>query len=198
MDIVQTAPRERFVDFYDTWYRPELMTVIIVGDVNADRVEPMIAKALAPLAARGPARALPDRGQVSRFDGLRVKHHHEPEAVATTVSIQTVTPYTTEPDTAANRLKYLPALDRHRDPQPPPRRPRQGGERAVQQRPHRRQRGLRARARGLDRAHRQARPVGRRRSRLPTRKSAAPSNTASSPPSSAKSRPTTATASNRP
>jgi zinc protease len=108
MDIVQTAPRERFVDFYDTWYRPELMTVIIVGDVNADRVEPMIAKALAPLAARGPARALPDRGQVSRFDGLRVKHHHEPEAVATTVSIQTVTPYTTEPDTAANRLKYLP------------------------------------------------------------------------------------------
>jgi zinc protease len=108
MDVVRTAPREEFVDFYDTWYRPELMTVLVVGDVPVERVEPLLDAAMGPLTARAPARALPDLGTITTFEGLRVRYHHEPEAVATTVAIQTVVPEARRPDTAAKRLADLP------------------------------------------------------------------------------------------
>src|SRR5687767_8761012 len=37
-EVLKTAGRERFVDFYDTWYRPEAMSVVIVGDIDVDTV----------------------------------------------------------------------------------------------------------------------------------------------------------------
>jgi len=108
MDVVRTAPREEFVDFYDTWYRPELMTVIVVGDVPVERIEPLLRSTFSPLTARTPARAQPDLGSINVFEGLRVRHHLEPEAVATSVAIQTVVPEPRQPDTAAQRLANLP------------------------------------------------------------------------------------------
>lgn len=33
-EIIQTAPREQFLEFYETWYRPDRMVVIAVGDFN--------------------------------------------------------------------------------------------------------------------------------------------------------------------
>jgi len=107
-EVIASAPRSEFVDFYDTWYRPERMVVVAVGDFDPAAVEQQIVAAFSPVTARAPARAEPDLGRIAAFEGVRVKHHFEPEAAATTVAIQTVTPYAFEPDTAANRLKYLP------------------------------------------------------------------------------------------
>lgn len=42
MLVVQNAPVERFVDFYQKWYRPNLMAVIAVGDFDPDEVERQI------------------------------------------------------------------------------------------------------------------------------------------------------------
>ncbi|MBK1877768.1 M16 family metallopeptidase [Pelagicoccus mobilis] len=42
MFVVQNAPAERFVDFYKKWYRPNLMSVIAVGDFDAEEVERQI------------------------------------------------------------------------------------------------------------------------------------------------------------
>ena len=106
--IIEQAQRDRFLDFYNTWYRPELMSVIVVGDIDPAAVEKQIIAAFTPLAPRGPARPAPDLGKLSTAEGVRVFHHAEPEAPNTTVIIATVTPYTHETDTAANRLKYLP------------------------------------------------------------------------------------------
>lgn len=39
MLVVQNAPAERFRDFYEKWYRPDLMAVIAVGDFDAAEVE---------------------------------------------------------------------------------------------------------------------------------------------------------------
>ena len=33
-DVLERADRPAFTDFYDTWYRPELMTVLVVGDID--------------------------------------------------------------------------------------------------------------------------------------------------------------------
>ena len=106
--VIEKAQRERFADFYDAWYRPELITVVAVGDFDVSAVEAQITAAFSGLTARAPARAKPDRGQLTAFTGVRTFYHSEPEAPSTSVSISTLTPYAGEPDTAANRLKDLP------------------------------------------------------------------------------------------
>jgi zinc protease len=44
MEIVRTAPRQAFLDYYYDWFRPELTGVIVVGDINVDEVEALIKK----------------------------------------------------------------------------------------------------------------------------------------------------------
>ena len=43
-DVIAKAPRSEFVDYYRTWYRPENITVMLVGDSASDRVIPLIEK----------------------------------------------------------------------------------------------------------------------------------------------------------
>ncbi len=52
-------PREEFADYWNTWYRPENMTLIVIGDFKADRIEREIKKRFAEFKARGPARTPP-------------------------------------------------------------------------------------------------------------------------------------------
>jgi len=108
VEVIQSAPRERFVEFYETWYRPELMSIVVVGDIDPARMEQKIIDAFSPLQGRAPAPPPPDLGKLKAFEGVHVFHHHEAEAPATTVTINTVVPYQRKPDTAANRLKDLP------------------------------------------------------------------------------------------
>jgi len=42
IDTIRTAPRQAIVDYYDTWYRPELATLIVVGDFDPARMEKRI------------------------------------------------------------------------------------------------------------------------------------------------------------
>ena len=46
MEIVKTAPRQRFVDFYEKWYTPDNTTLIVVGDVDVAKLEKLIDKTL--------------------------------------------------------------------------------------------------------------------------------------------------------
>ncbi|MES1167027.1 MAG: pitrilysin family protein, partial [Pseudomonadota bacterium] len=107
-EIIEKADRTPFLDFYNTWYRPERMAVVVVGDIDPANVEKLISTAFSGITDRAPARPLPDYGKVALPTGLRVDFHAEPEAAATTVSIETITPYAHETDNTANRLKYLP------------------------------------------------------------------------------------------
>ncbi len=109
-EVIEKAQRDRFLDFYNTWYRPELMSVVVVGDVDADAVEKQIEAAFSALKPRAESRPAPDLGRLDQAsaEGVRVFHHAEAEAPDTSVSINTIQPYHKEPDTAANRLKYLP------------------------------------------------------------------------------------------
>ena len=106
--VIEGAPREEFVDFYNTWYRPEKITVIAVGDFDVDAFEKQVVAAFSPLTARAPVRAAPDRGTVTATAGLRTYYHPEIESPATEVSISTLTPQGFQPDTVANRLESLP------------------------------------------------------------------------------------------
>lgn len=108
VEVLSKAGRDQFLDFYNTWYRPELMSVVVVGDIDPEAIEKMIVDAFTPVKARGPARPQPELGKVHHPEGVQVFYHFESEAPETSVTIATVTPYSQEPDTGANRLKYLP------------------------------------------------------------------------------------------
>lgn len=55
-DQIKTFPREEFVDYYDTWYRPELMTLVVVGDVDPKDLLARAEPRLGEFAARKPKR----------------------------------------------------------------------------------------------------------------------------------------------
>ncbi|HEY8993186.1 MAG TPA: pitrilysin family protein, partial [Lacunisphaera sp.] len=107
-EVITTAGRVRFMEFYDTWYRPERMVLVLVGDFDPDTVEPVVRDLFSPLTARGPAQPDPRLGNITPTGAVDARLHTEMEAGGTTVALETVVPYAFEPDTAANRLKYLP------------------------------------------------------------------------------------------
>ncbi|HTX64622.1 MAG TPA: insulinase family protein [Opitutaceae bacterium] len=106
--IIESAGRAEFEDLYNAWYRPDNLAVIAVGDFDPKAVEALIKADFGPVQPRAPERPQPDLGRIPSAPGLHVRFHAEPEAGHTTVSLETLTPYAGEPDTAANRLKYLP------------------------------------------------------------------------------------------
>ncbi len=44
MDIVDNFPYQDLRDYYDKWYRPDLQAVVVVGDIDVDKVEKKIKK----------------------------------------------------------------------------------------------------------------------------------------------------------
>ncbi|HIL70671.1 MAG TPA: insulinase family protein, partial [Verrucomicrobia bacterium] len=44
VDIIKSAPREQFLDYYKKWYRPNLMAIIAVGDFKTAEIEALIIK----------------------------------------------------------------------------------------------------------------------------------------------------------
>ncbi|MFO1490138.1 MAG: insulinase family protein [Kiritimatiellia bacterium] len=42
MDVIAKFPARRVRDFYHDWYRPDLMSVIVVGDIDPDAIQKMI------------------------------------------------------------------------------------------------------------------------------------------------------------
>lgn len=58
-EVLRSAPAQRLRDFYDTWYRPERMAVVVVGDIDPARIEAGIRDAFGPLKARAAAQQPP-------------------------------------------------------------------------------------------------------------------------------------------
>jgi zinc protease len=106
-EVIEKAARERFVDFYNTWYRPELMAVIVVGDIDGAALEKEVSERFAGIEARSPEPAPADLGSVQEFTGVRARFHGEAEAPDTQAIIATTVPYTRPQDTALERLKEL-------------------------------------------------------------------------------------------
>lgn len=107
-EVITHAPRERFVEFWNAWYRPERLAVIAVGDFDPAEVGRLIAGAFSPLAARAPALPDPALGKLPAFEGVRTYFLAEPESPATTVSLSIITPDPNRPDSVAKRIGDLP------------------------------------------------------------------------------------------
>ena len=105
--VIEKCGREALADFYNTWYRPDLMAVVAVGDFDGAAVEKQIADGFSRLAPRsGPPPAV-DLGHVADFKGVKTLFHAEPDAPDTRVMIACAVPLGRQPDTAARRTAEL-------------------------------------------------------------------------------------------
>jgi len=105
MDVIRTAPRDRFVSFYEAYYRPSRATLIAVGDFDVDQMEAKVRAAFEswqPKASDGPE---PDLGTVAQR-GAETRVLVEP-GVQSTVELNWIQNPDVDPDTAAERRSRL-------------------------------------------------------------------------------------------
>jgi zinc protease len=86
-EILKSAPRERLVAFYQKWYRPDHMAVVVVGDIPVAEAEKMIVAKFSGIpAAKGAAPAV-DRTVPAHKDTL-INMSTDPEAQGWSVSVE--------------------------------------------------------------------------------------------------------------
>jgi len=106
-DVVRHVGRERLVDYYDAWYRPERMTIVAAGDLEPAATAAAIAAAFSDLRPRAAERADPDPGAFRPAAGLHVRYFPEPEEPGPQVTLTTIAPCDPGPDSAARRRQIL-------------------------------------------------------------------------------------------
>ena len=105
LDVIRTAPRQRFVDFYEAYYRPSRATFVAVGDFDVAEMEAKVRNAFEswePKAADGPE---PDLGTVQPR-GPETRILLEP-GVQSSITLGYVRAPDRDPDTVAERRDDL-------------------------------------------------------------------------------------------
>jgi zinc protease len=89
--VIEKAQREQLVRFYRDWYRPDLMAVIVVGDVDRDAAVAMIKAHFSSLTSPAVKRPRP-AFDVPERQGTRYTIIGDKEATATAVAISNLRP----------------------------------------------------------------------------------------------------------
>jgi zinc protease len=98
---VKSATPEKLRAFYNKWYTPDRMTVIVCGDVNSADVEKLVAKYFGDMPAK-PAQKTPDLGKIAPR-GTISHVFRDAEAPNVQVSIFNLRQSPHTPDTVAKR-----------------------------------------------------------------------------------------------
>ena len=84
-DLIRTFPVQRLRDFYRTYYRPDRMAVIVVGDIDPDAAEALVREHFAGM--RNPAPATRPVYPVPLHDDTRYASVSDPEAQSSSVAV---------------------------------------------------------------------------------------------------------------
>jgi zinc protease len=104
--VVRQADRDALKVFYDDWYRPERLVVVMVGDFDPETAEAMIRERFADLENRGATPGDPPMGTAGH-GGIKTFYHYEPELGHATVSIGQVRTVAFTPDSIAFQRRQL-------------------------------------------------------------------------------------------
>ncbi|HVU24871.1 MAG TPA: insulinase family protein [Opitutus sp.] len=104
---VRAFTRAQFVAFYDAWYRPDRMAVIVVGDLDPALAVRLVTEAFQSLQPRGPPRddvlpAIPDEASTSNIQVFT-----DPGLAGASCSLEHPFPDPRAPDTHARRVVQL-------------------------------------------------------------------------------------------
>ena len=86
-EVLQKAPRERLLAFYQKWYRPDRMAVVVVGDIPVAEAEKLILKHFAAIPAAKGTVANVDTSVPAHKETL-VNMSTDPEAQGWSVSVE--------------------------------------------------------------------------------------------------------------
>ena len=89
--VIERAQRDTLLRFYRDWYRPDLMAVIVVGDVDRDRTVAMIRDRFSGLRSPLGARPRPAY-DVPEHPGIRFAFVTDKETTATVVQLSNLRP----------------------------------------------------------------------------------------------------------
>jgi len=105
-EVLGTADSRLLRSFYDRWYRPENMVVVVVGDMQPQETAPLLEQAFAGLKGVGEIGACPEMGQV-RESGADILVLPEPELGYTGLALATVFNVQPQPDTMSWEKEQL-------------------------------------------------------------------------------------------
>ena len=88
-DVIKNADRKLLKDYYDTWYRPENIILVMVGNFDAKSASTLIENSFSGLSARAPKGNVVPTGDF-KHTGIKTFYHFEKEAGNATVSIEVV------------------------------------------------------------------------------------------------------------
>ncbi len=105
-EVITNAGQKRLKLFYDAWYRPDKLVLIMVGDVDPELASSLIKKKFSDLKPRSPVRKDPEIGEVNH-KGMKSFYHFEKESGNTRISIEILKKINKRADTALARKKVL-------------------------------------------------------------------------------------------
>ena len=105
-EILKKADHKRLKAFYDTWYRPGKMILVMVGDFDTQSAISLIKENFSSLSTRAPPMPEPDFGKINH-PGIKPFYHLEKEAGNTTTSIEVVEKVSKKPDSFAFQRERL-------------------------------------------------------------------------------------------
>ncbi len=104
--VITHADQNLFKGFYDAWYRPDNLIVVIVGDCNTKTAGKLVSKYFSAMAPRTETRPLPPFGDI-HHKGIKPFYHYEKEAGNTSISIEIVEKKPPLPDSFAFQKEML-------------------------------------------------------------------------------------------
>jgi zinc protease len=108
-DIIRTFKPERLTTFYHDWYRPDLMAVVAVGDVDAPALERLIRTHFGSIPAAANPRPRP-AFDVPGHAETRYAIATDPEAARSSVSVYTTMPARDQTTLGAYRQQLVEGL----------------------------------------------------------------------------------------
>lgn len=105
-DVITSTDSGMLRSYYDTWYRPDNMVVVAVGDMDTERTRVLIEQHFSQLKGAGLTAVCPQFGEVKET-GTDILYLYEPETGHTRISLGTVFNLEHQYDTRAWERKQL-------------------------------------------------------------------------------------------
>lgn len=97
--VLKKLDRKTLKGFYDRWYRPDNLALVVVGDFDAKNAEKQITERFSKLKPRAYQINETFDTRWEPHQGIKTFYHYEPEAGKTSVTIETITWTPFEPET---------------------------------------------------------------------------------------------------
>lgn len=107
LEVIRTAPREKFINYYRTHYVPSQMQLVIAGDITPEQGKAWVEKYFGSMKKDNYSFQT-DRGTLKTATETTAHWITNKEATSTEASINIARPYVNKPDTVANRNKDIP------------------------------------------------------------------------------------------